>query len=291
MKHGSSNIQQHPVCVNIYAKHTVPKEETPNLGGYKDEKFNFKHSSFYCSNLQTFSCSLFTILFKTLIVKMEYLILEEKYKNLLKKSNYEKAILKKETEALQKKIESLEYAYIEKENKISGMIEEKEKLEEDLFEVKRENRNLKEDISRLNERIVDLTDVCKTYRRMIKSRNKELQQGEVLIEENINLRNSIEEVNNEKHHLELELAKKTKVISVIKDKYKKNIARLLEKFNEKDRHIQELQNFVLHELNNLKLHVLRENENVRHSKIKNIHFFLDELIKKVEEKLTISIMQ
>ncbi|SBT82349.1 conserved Plasmodium protein, unknown function [Plasmodium ovale] len=212
---------------------------------------------------------------------MEYLILEEKYKNLLKKSNYEKAILKKETEALQKKIESLEYAYIEKENKISGMIEEKEKLEEDLFEVKRENRNLKEDISRLNERIVDLTDVCKTYRRMIKSRNKELQQGEVLIEENINLRNSIEEVNNEKHHLELELAKKTKVISVIKDKYKKNIAR----------HIQELQNFVLHELNNLKLHVLRENENVRHSKIKNIHFFLDELIKKVEEKLTISIMQ
>ncbi|SCQ16827.1 conserved Plasmodium protein, unknown function [Plasmodium ovale] len=212
---------------------------------------------------------------------MEYLILEEKYKNLLKKSNYEKAILKKETEVLQKKIESLEYAYIEKENKISGMVEEKEKLEDDLFEVKRENMNLKEDISRLNERIVDLTDVCKTYRRMIKSRNKELQQGEVLIEENINLRNSIDEVNNEKHHLELELAKKTKVISVIKDKYKKNIAR----------HIQELQNFVLHELNNLKLRVLHENENMSHNKIKNIHFFLDELIKKVEEKLTISIMQ
>ncbi|SBS88177.1 conserved Plasmodium protein, unknown function [Plasmodium ovale curtisi] len=272
-------------------KFMVSKEETPVLGGYKDGKFNFERSSFYCSHLQTFICSLFTILFKTLIVKMEYLILEEKYKNLLKKSNYEKAILKKETEALQKKIESLEYAYIEKENKISGMVEEKEKLEDDLFEVKRENMNLKEDISRLNERIVDLTDVCKTYRRMIKSRNKELQQGEVLIEENINLRNSIDEVNNEKHHLELELAKKTKVISVIKDKYKKNIARLLEKFNEKDRHIQELQNFVLHELNNLKLRVLHENENMSHNKIKNIHFFLDELIKKVEEKLTISIMQ
>ncbi|CRH02435.1 conserved Plasmodium protein, unknown function [Plasmodium relictum] len=232
---------------------------------------------------------------------MEYLILEEKYKNLLNKSNYEKTILKKETEALKKKLENLEYAYVEIENKITEIHKEKEKLEDNVNKIKKENLNLKEEISALNERIEDLKDLSKTYRKMIKSRNKELLQSEILTAENINLRNNIEVINSEKLNLESELKKKKKIINIIKDKYRKNIGSLLDKFKEKDTHIYEFQRFIVKELNNLKTVILRENENVycnennnesiTNKKFMNISIHLDILTKKLEEKMAISQME
>ncbi|SOV17643.1 conserved Plasmodium protein, unknown function [Plasmodium sp. gorilla clade G2] len=228
---------------------------------------------------------------------MEYLILEEKYKNLLNKSNYENTLLKKETEILNKKLENLESAYINNENKITAFIKDKEELEDYLYKIKRENLDLKDEISKLNEKIQDLKGLTKTYRKMIKNRNKELFESEILMAENINLRNNIQAVNNEKLNLESELNKKKKIINVIKDKYKKNIGRLLEKFNQKDRHIYEFQSFIIDELNNLKKVILRENENMHfdetliNNKFMNISFHLDILTKKLEEKMTISIIE
>ncbi|SCM26083.1 conserved Plasmodium protein, unknown function [Plasmodium chabaudi chabaudi] len=226
---------------------------------------------------------------------MEYLILEEKYKNLLNKSNYEKTVLKKETEALQKKIENLESSYIEKESKINEITEEKEKLKDELFEIKKENKDLKEHISKLNERIVDISNVCKTYRRMIKIRNTELQETEILISENISLRKNIEDIEKDKIYLESQLKEKTYIINLIKNKYKKNISRLLENYNEKDKNIYEFQNFIIQELNNLKIDINEENENqycdqsVMNNKIMNICFYIDTLAKKLEEKMNISL--
>ncbi|CRG97575.1 conserved Plasmodium protein, unknown function [Plasmodium gallinaceum] len=230
---------------------------------------------------------------------MEHLILEEKYKNLLNKSNYEKKILKKETEALKKKLENLECAYIEIENKTTEILKEREKLEDNIYKIKNENLDLKEEISTLNERVEDLKNLSKTYKKMIKSRNKELLQSENLIAENINLKNNIEIINNEKVNLESELKKKKKIINIIKDKYKKNIENLLNKFKEKDRHIYEFQNFIVNELTNLKMAILRENENnyynennnneeITNNKFMNISIQLDILTKKLEDKMTIS---
>ncbi|KJP88189.1 hypothetical protein AK88_02136 [Plasmodium fragile] len=198
---------------------------------------------------------------------MEYLILEEKYKNLLNKSNHEKAVLKKESEALRKKLQNLEGAYIEKEKEVAEILEDKENLEDRLTKMGRENESLEEEIVKLNEKIVDLTDISKTYRQMIRSRNKELQHSQFLVAENMHLRNSLEvrdfasilmnmqthtRVNalnvmahSEKVELESELGKKKNVIQLIKDKYKKNISRLLDKFNEKDRHFYEFQSSVV----------------------------------------------
>ncbi|KNG75455.1 hypothetical protein PFMG_01585 [Plasmodium falciparum IGH-CR14] len=176
--------------------------------------------------------------------------------------------------------------------------------------------------------LLDLKGLTKTYRKMIKNRNKELFESEILMAENINLRNNIQViliiiylyisvyiiliifvisptliiilyfyvicyihhsfkvVNNEKLSLESELNKKKKIINVIKDKYKKNIGRLLEKFNQKDRHIYEFQSFIIDELNNLKEVILRENENMHfdetlmNNKFMNISFHLDIVILK-----------
>ncbi|CAG9472021.1 unnamed protein product [Plasmodium vivax] len=226
---------------------------------------------------------------------MEYLILEEKYKNLLNKSNHEKAVLKKESEALRKKLQNLEGAYIEKEKEVAEILGEKESLEDRLSKMGRENESLEEEIVKLNEKIVDLTDLSKTYRQMIRSRNKELQHAHFLVAENMNLRSSLELAQSEKIELENELGKKKNIIQLIKDKYKNNIGRLLDKFNEKDRHFYEFQTSVVKELHNLKLAIRREKENtfyddsVRDDTILNISLHLDVLIKKMEEKMTIPV--
>ncbi|KMZ90542.1 hypothetical protein PVMG_03391 [Plasmodium vivax Mauritania I] len=157
--------------------------------------------------------------------KMEYLILEEKYKNLLNKSNHEKAVLKKESEALRKKLQNLEGAYIEKEKEVAEILGEKESLEDRLSKMGRKNESLEEEIVKLNEKIVDLTDLSKTYRQMIRSRNKELQHAHFLVAENMNLRSSLELAQSEKIELENELGKKKNIIQLIKDKYKNNIGR------------------------------------------------------------------
>ncbi|SCO69772.1 conserved Plasmodium protein, unknown function [Plasmodium vivax] len=226
---------------------------------------------------------------------MEYLILEEKYKNLLNKSNHEKAVLKKESEALRKKLQNLEGAYIEKEKEVAEILGEKESLEDRLSKMGRKNESLEEEIVKLNEKIVDLTDLSKTYRQMIRSRNKELQHAHFLVAENMNLRSSLELAQSEKIELENELGKKKNIIQLIKDKYKNNIGRLLDKFNEKDRHFYEFQTSVVKELHNLKLAIRREKENtfyddsVRDDTILNISLHLDVLIKKMEEKMTIPV--
>ncbi|CAA9990793.1 conserved Plasmodium protein, unknown function [Plasmodium knowlesi strain H] len=226
---------------------------------------------------------------------MEYLILEEKYKNLLNKSNHEKAVLKKESQALRKKLQNLEGAYIEKEKEVADILGEKENLENRLSIIGKENESLEEEIIKLNEKIVDLTDLSKTYRQMIKSRNKELQHSHFLVAENMHLRNSLELAHSEKLEMESELGKKKNIIRLIKDKYKNNIGRLLEKFNEKDRHFYEFQTSVVKELNNLKMAIRREQENtfyddsIRDDTIFNISHHLDVLIKKMEEKMTISV--
>ncbi|GAB68850.1 hypothetical protein PCYB_142780 [Plasmodium cynomolgi strain B] len=80
---------------------------------------------------------------------------------------------------------------------------------------------------------------------MIKSRNKELQHSHFLVAENMHLRNSLELAHSEKLELQSELGKKKNIIQVIKDKYKNNIGRLLDKFNEKDRHLYEFQTSVV----------------------------------------------
>ncbi|GAW83392.1 conserved Plasmodium protein, unknown function [Plasmodium gonderi] len=226
---------------------------------------------------------------------MENLILEEKYKSLLNKSNHEKNILIKESEALRNKLEKLEGAYIEKEKEVATIIQEKEHLEDGLNKMRRENENLSDEIVKLNERIVDLTDLSKTYRKMIKNRNQELQHSNLLVSENMNLRNIIEISNNEKLEIESELEKKKNIIHVIKDKYKNNISRLLDKFDEKDKDIHDLQTFVVNELHNLKVLIRREKENtfyddsIRDDTILNISLHLDMIIKKMEEKMKISV--
>ncbi|VUZ98720.1 conserved Plasmodium protein, unknown function [Plasmodium vivax] len=216
---------------------------------------------------------------------MEYLILEEKYKNLLNKSNHEKAVLKKESEALRKKLQNLEGAYIEKEKEVAEILGEKESLEDRLSKMGRKNESLEEEIVKLNEKIVDLTDLSKTYRQMIRSRNKELQHAHFLVAENMNLRSSLELAQSEKIELENELGKKKNIIQLIKDKYKNNIGR----------HFYEFQTSVVKELHNLKLAIRREKENtfyddsVRDDTILNISLHLDVLIKKMEEKMTIPV--
>ncbi|ANQ09448.1 Uncharacterized protein PCOAH_00039070 [Plasmodium coatneyi] len=214
---------------------------------------------------------------------MEYLILEEKYKNLLNKSNHEKAVLKKESQALRKKLQNLEGAYIEKEKEVAEILGEKENLEDRLSKMGKENESLEEEIIKLNEKIVDLTDLSKTYRQMIKSRNKELQHSHFLVAENMHLRNTLELAHSEKMEIESELGKKKNIIQLIKNKYKNNIGRLLEKFNEKDRHFYEFQTSVVKELHNLKLAIRREQQNtfyddsIRDDTILNISHHLDVL--------------
>ncbi|VWU51351.1 conserved protein, unknown function [Hepatocystis sp. ex Piliocolobus tephrosceles] len=228
---------------------------------------------------------------------MEFLLLEEKYKNIVDKSNYENMILKRETECLQKKIKNLEDVYIEKENKIMEILEEKEDLKDHIFEIENENSKLRDNIAKLNERILDLTDVCKTYRHMIKTRNKELQQSDILIIENKNLRNIIEDMKNHKLLLESKITKKNKIIDVIKEKYQKNISRILEKFNEKDKCINEFRSYVIHELNGFKMELLQEtdntcgNKNVQDNKILNICSYLDMLTEKIEKNMIIQVMK
>lgn len=231
---------------------------------------------------------------------MDYQILEEKYKSIVNKLEHEKKVLQNESETLKKKLENLEGAYFELECKNHTYEEEKESIEEMKMQMEKENENLKSEISALHERIEELKELSKAYKKMVKNRNEELTQTELLIDENMNLKSNMEKIQNEKKLVENELKQKKKVINIIKDKYKKNIGRILEKLNEKDRDIKEFKTYILNELGHLRSAMNEANDPVvydesnqlnngyTNDKYMNLNLRLEQLTKKLEESLTLS---